>query len=176
MANIPRILVVDDDAVMTHLISFMLQKRGYNIVRKIESGEEAALKSADLNPDLVIMDIKLSGDLDGIAAAYYIFQLFRFPIIFITGTDDEKLLDPAKYSQPYGIIFKPFSDIELAPNVNLALYNHQIRKPGLGNYPAGNPERLWRCTKGSYSLTPEEGSSSSTSTPASSSVSRKRRS
>jgi CheY-like chemotaxis protein len=142
MSPVPRILIVDDDNIITHLISLMLQKKGYNIVGKITSGEEAVLKSPDLNPDLVIMDIRLSGQLDGITAARYIFQLFSFPIIFITGTDDEKLLDDARYSQPYGIIFKPFRDIELKSNVNLALYNHSVRKRSPDHYPIGEPDKI----------------------------------
>ncbi|MDO9324986.1 MAG: response regulator, partial [Methanoregula sp.] len=142
MTSVPRILIVDDDSVITHLISLMLQKKGYNIVGKISSGEEAVLKSADLNPDLVIMDISLSGQLNGITAARYIFQFFHYPIIFITGTDDEKLLEDARFSQPYGIIFKPFMDIELKTNVDLALYNHSIWKRSLDNYPIGEPEKI----------------------------------
>lgn len=142
MSPVPRILIVDDDSVITHLICLMLQKKGYNIVGKITSGEEAVLKSADLNPDLVIMDISLSRSMSGITAARYIFQLFHFPIIFITGTDDEKLLDDACYSQPYGIVFKPFMDIELKSNVDLALYNHSIWKRYLDNYPIGEPDKI----------------------------------
>jgi CheY-like chemotaxis protein len=142
MSPVPRILIVDDDHVISHLIALMLQKKGYNIVGKISSGEEAVLKSADMNPDLIIMDIRLSGYLDGIMAARYIFQLFRFPIIFITGTDDEQLLEDARYSQPYGIIFKPFRDIELKTNVDLALYNHSLRKRTLDTYPLGEPDKI----------------------------------
>jgi two-component system, response regulator PdtaR len=142
MATTPRILIVDDDSVITHLIAMMLQNKGYNIVGKITSGEEAVVKSADLNPDLIIMDIRLSGAMDGIAAAYIIFQLFHFPVIFITGTDDEKILEPARYSQPYGIVFKPFTDLELTSNVDLALYNHSIRKKCLNNFPIGEPDKI----------------------------------
>jgi CheY-like chemotaxis protein len=142
MSPAPRILIVDDDSVIAHLISLMLQKKGYNIVGKISSGEEAVLKSPELNPDLVIMDIRLSGHLDGITAARYIFQLFHYPIIFITGTDDEHLLEEARYSQPYGIIFKPFMDIELKSNVDLALYIHSIRKRSPDNYPVGEPDKI----------------------------------
>jgi PAS domain S-box-containing protein len=111
-------------------------------VGKISSVEEAILKSADLNPDLIIMDICLSGHLDGVTTARYTFQLFRFPIIFITGTDDEKLLEDARYSQPYGIVFKPFMDIELKTNVDLALCNHSIWKRSFENYPIGEPDKI----------------------------------
>jgi CheY-like chemotaxis protein len=139
MSPVPRILIVDDDSVITHLITLMLQKKGYNVVGKITSGEEAVLRSADLNPDLVIMDISLAGQMNGVTAARFIFQLFSFPIIFITGTDDEIILEDARSSQPYGIVFKPFRDIELKSNVELALHNHSLKKRSAENYPIGKP-------------------------------------
>jgi len=78
MPSTPRILIVDDDSVITHLISLMLQNKGYNIVGKVTSVEEAVVKSADLNPDLIIMDIRLSGAMNGIVAAYTIFHSLSF--------------------------------------------------------------------------------------------------
>lgn len=142
MAPSSRILIVDDDSVITHLITLMLQKKGYNIIGKFSTGEEALLKSAELNPDLVIMDIRLSGHLDGIATARYILKIFQFPVIFIAGKEDENLLESALNSEPYGILFKPFMDIELKSNVDLALYNHNIRKKSLGTYPFGEPNKV----------------------------------
>jgi two-component system, response regulator PdtaR len=138
----PRILIVDDDTIITRLISTMLQNKGYNIVGTIPSGEEAISLAAELNPDLVIMDIHLSGKLDGMDAARYIFQLFHYPIIFITGISDEELLDRARYSQPYGIVFKPFTQIEISTNVALALYNHNNRANHTDTYPAGDPKKM----------------------------------
>jgi CheY-like chemotaxis protein len=137
-----RILIVDDDTIITHLISAMLQKKGYNIVGIVDTGEEAVVKSAELNPDLVIMDVNLSGSMDGMDAAHYIFQLFHYPIIFITGITEEEKLDRIKYSQPYGIIFKPFTAIEISTSVDLALYNHSNRVKSMGSYPAGDPRKL----------------------------------
>jgi two-component system, response regulator PdtaR len=142
MPPAPRILIVDDDTIITHLISTMLQKKGYNVVGIVDTGEEAVGKSAELNPDLVIMDVNLSGSMDGMDAAHYIFQLFHYPIIFITGIMEEEKLDRIKYSQPYGIIFKPFTAIEISTNVDLALYNHSNRVKLLGGYPAGEPRKL----------------------------------
>jgi two-component system, response regulator PdtaR len=138
----PRILLVDDDTIITHLISTMLQKKGYNIVGIVATGEEAIVKSAELNPDLVIMDVNLSGAMDGMDSAHYIFQLFHYPIIFITGISDEEKLDRIKFSQPYGIIFKPFTAIEISTSVDLALYNHSNRVKSLGGFPAGDPRKL----------------------------------
>ena len=142
MPSAPRILIAEADSVFANLIALMLQKKGYNIVGKFTSGEDAVLKSADLNPDLIIMDIRLYGAMNGVTAAHTIFQLFHIPVIFIAETDDEKILEPARYSQPYSILFKPFSELELSSNIDLALYNHSIRKKYLTDYPVGALDKI----------------------------------
>jgi len=142
MAPIPRIMIVEDDEIISNLISTMLEKKGYAVVGKISSGEEAIIKSAELEPDLILMDIGLEGKMDGVAAARYIFQLFHYPIVFLTAHADDGLLDRAKHSQPLGYILKPFTDKELTSNVELALYNHAIRKKYLDLYPVGEPKKL----------------------------------
>lgn len=142
MAPPPRILIVDDDSIITHLISTMLQKKGYTVIGIVTKGEEAVMKAAELHPDLVIMDVGLSGAMDGIDAAHYIFQLFYCPVLFITGISDEERLEKVKYSRPYGIIFKPFTVIEIATNVELALYNHTNRVGAKNEFPAGDPKKL----------------------------------
>ena len=142
MAKIPRIIIVEDDEIIANLISLMLEKKGYTIVGKCASGEESIRKSAELEPDLVLMDINLSGQMDGVTAARYIFQLFHFPIIFLTGMCDDNLLERAKSAQPYGYLLKPFSDRELTSNVELALYNHGIKKKYLDNYPIGSAQKI----------------------------------
>ncbi len=120
----------------------MLHKRGYNVVGIVTSGDEALIKTVELNPDLVMMGTNLSGVMDGIEAAHYLFQLFHCPVLFITGSLDEKLLERVKYSQPYGIIFTPFTEIEISTNVDLAIYNHSNRPRGPELYPAGDPKKI----------------------------------
>jgi CheY-like chemotaxis protein len=142
MPPAPRTLIVDDDPIITHLVSTMLQRKGHNIVGIVTTGEESIGKAAELNPDLVIMDVNLPGKMNGMDAANYIFQLFHYPIIFITGITDEEKLDRVKCSQPYGIIFKPFTDIEISTSANLALYNHNIRMKSMSPLPAGDPRKL----------------------------------
>jgi CheY-like chemotaxis protein len=137
-----RILIVDDDPIITKLISMMLQKKGYHVAGIVATGEESILKAAELNPDLVIMDVSLAGEMDGLDAAHYIFQLFQYPIIFITAHSEEELFERAKYSQPYGIIFKPFTMVEISTNVDLAIYNHSNRAKSLDRYPAGDPKKI----------------------------------
>lgn len=142
MPPTPRILIVDDDPIITHLITAMLQKKGYNVVGVVDTGEEAIGKSAELTLDLIVMDVNLSGSMDGMDAAHYIFQLFHIPIIFITGISDEEKLERIKCSQPYGIIFKPFTAIKITTGVSLALYNHGNRVKSLGDFPVGEPKKM----------------------------------
>jgi CheY-like chemotaxis protein len=142
MAPIPRILIVEDDEIICNLITTMLERRGYSVVGKVSSGEEAIVRACELEPDLVLMDISLSGQMDGVAAARYIFQLFQLPIVFLTALADDKLIERAKQSQPLGYILKPFTDKDLSSNVEMALYNHGIRKKYLDAYPVGEPKKL----------------------------------
>jgi len=79
MAPIPRILIVEDDEIICNLITTMLERRGYSVVGRISSGEEAIVKAAELEPDLVLMDINLSGQMDGVSAARYIFPALPVP-------------------------------------------------------------------------------------------------
>ncbi|MFA6332054.1 MAG: response regulator [Methanoregula sp.] len=142
MVSVPRILIVEDDEIISNLITTMLERRGYSVVGRTDSGEKAILRAAELEPDLVLMDISLSGQMDGVAAAGYIFQLFHIPIVFLTAHCDDTLLDRAKNAQPLGYILKPFTDKDLSSNVELALFNHTIRKKYFDVPPIGEPKKL----------------------------------
>ncbi len=120
----------------------MLERKGFAVIGKVTSGEEAMLKAVDLEPDFIMMDISLSGILDGVTTAVYLFQLLHFPIIFLTALSDDNLLERAKAAQPYAYIMKPFSDKELTSNLQLALYNHSIRKKSLDPGLIGEPKKI----------------------------------
>lgn len=142
MAPIPRILIVEDDEIIANLIGVMLEKKGYNIVGKTGYGEKAVIMAAELEPDLILMDINLAGSMDGVAAACFIFQFFQCAVVFLTAFSDDVLLSRAKNAQPLGYILKPFTDRDLGSNVELALHNHGIRKKYLGMYPVGEPRKI----------------------------------
>ena len=142
MASVPRILIVEDDEIIRNLITTMLQRRGYAIAGESGSGEESIIMAAELEPDLVLMDITLSGKMDGVTAARFIFQLFQVPIVFLTAHYDETLIERAKSAQPLGYILKPFTDKDLSSNVSLALYNHGVRKKFLEPGPIGECKKL----------------------------------
>lgn len=137
-----RIMIVEDDEIIADLISLMLEKKGYLTTATISAGEVALLKSAEMNPDLVLMDINLNGMMDGITAARYIFSLFHIPVIFLTGLYDERLLERAKVSESYGYIMKPFTENTLISNIEIALHNNTIHKKFLEKFGIGDPKKI----------------------------------
>lgn len=128
MASPVQILIVEDDEIISNLISVILEKKGYAVAGKVTTGEDALMKSAEVLPDLVLMDISLAGALDGITAAQYIYSIFRIPVIFLTGQCDDAILARAKAVEPYGFLLKPFTSNEIVSNIEIALYNHGIRR------------------------------------------------
>ncbi|MFC1829343.1 HD domain-containing phosphohydrolase [Thermodesulfobacteriota bacterium] len=119
-----RILVVEDDKITAKLISKSLQELGYSVSSVVPSGEEAIQKVEEDAPDLVLMDIVLEGDMDGIAAAKEIRFRFQIPVIYLTGYAEDEFLDRVKITEPYGYILKPFNTRELHTNIEIALYKH----------------------------------------------------
>jgi len=142
MSTGSRIMIAEDDEIIANLISLILEKKGYLIAAKVSAGEEAVLKSAEVTPDLVLMDINLNGMMDGVTAARYIFSLFHLPVIFLTGLFDDHLLERAKVSEPYGYILKPFTDKGLISNIEIALHNNNIHKQFLEKFGIGDPKKI----------------------------------
>lgn len=128
MAPTTQVLIVEDDEIISGLIGVMLEKKGYHVAGKAISGEEALMKAAETQPDIVLMDINLAGSLDGVSAAKYIFSIFRIPVIFLTGQCDDEVLKRARKAESYGVILKPFTMNDIISNIEIALYNHQLRK------------------------------------------------
>jgi PAS domain S-box-containing protein len=121
-----RILVVEDDGANARLIEMMLQSLGYAVPAVISSGEEAIKKAAELHPDLVLMDIYLKGDMDGVQAAEEIYTCFNIPVVYLTAYADNNTLKRAKITEPYGYILKPFEKRELHTTIDTALYKHNM--------------------------------------------------
>jgi CheY-like chemotaxis protein len=128
MASPVQILIVEDDEIISNLIGVILEKKGYAVAGKVMTGEDAIMRTAEFQPDLVLMDINLAGTFDGITAAKYIHSIFRIPVIFLTGHCDDDTLNRAKASEPYGFLLKPFTSNEIISNIEIALYNHNMRK------------------------------------------------
>jgi CheY-like chemotaxis protein len=107
------ILVVEDEGVVSIDIRNMLRNAGYGIAAVAFQGEEAVRKAEMTKPDLVLMDIGLKGEIDGIEAAKKIRDRFHIPVIFLTGFADESTMAKAKEVDPSGFIIKPINEEEL---------------------------------------------------------------
>jgi len=118
------ILVVEDDFVIARLIAESLKDLGYGLAGMVASGEEAVKKAAETHPDLILMDIRLKGSIDGIEAAEQIASL-HIPIVYLTSYSDERTVERAKITEPYGYLIKPFTDTELKTTLEMAIYKHR---------------------------------------------------
>jgi PAS domain S-box-containing protein len=124
----PQILVVEDDPVISLLVADRLMKFGYHVTATVSTGEEALAKVEEDVPDLVLMDIKLEGPMDGIETARSLRTLFDVPVIYVTAFTDEAYLERAKEAEPLGYLVKPFGDRELRSAVEMALYKHKMER------------------------------------------------
>src|SRR5574341_995615 len=121
-----RVLVVEDERIVAEDIRRSLQNMGYTVTSVANSGDMAIKKVEEGKPDLVLMDIVLKGKMDGIEAANHIRSRFNIPIVYLTAYSDEKILERAKITQPFGYIIKPFRERDLKINIEIALYKHKI--------------------------------------------------
>src|SRR3989304_5840331 len=112
-----QILVVEDEAIVAEAIRRKLRKLGYAVPSTASRGEEAIKKVEENNPDLVLMDIVLQGEMDGIEAAEKIRTRFNTPVVYLTAYSDEKTLLRAKITEPFGYIIKPFRNGQLPVGV-----------------------------------------------------------
>ena len=124
----PQILVVEDEGIVATGIRNMLGTLGYSVPAVVASGEEAVKKAAEMHPDLVLMDIVLKGDMDGIQAAEQIRARFNIPVVYLTAYADETTVKRAKMTAPYGYLLKPFNERELHAAVEMALYKHMMEQ------------------------------------------------
>jgi len=124
----PKILIVEDESIVAFAIEETLKSADYEVMNSIESGENAIKYLENEQADAVLMDIRLSGNLDGITTAQLIRDRFKIPVIFLTAYSDSKTLGRAKVTEPYGYIVKPFKDQDLLCNLEMALYKHEKEK------------------------------------------------
>lgn len=124
-----KILVVEDESIIALNIKKKLKSFGYTVPAMATTGEEA-IKMAEITfPDLILMDVRLKGEMDGIQTAAEIRKSFDIPIIFLTAYSDDKVLERAKKTEPYGYIVKPFKAHDLKSNIEVALYRFGMDKP-----------------------------------------------
>ncbi|MCP4575269.1 MAG: PAS domain S-box protein [Deltaproteobacteria bacterium] len=123
-----RILIVDDDWLQRLTIARMLTDLGYEVAGQAETGAEAVAMARELKPDLILIDVVMPGEMNGIEAALKIKMESDIPIIFISGYGDSELIEKAKRIEPFGYVMKPFDETEVKAFVEIALHKSKIEK------------------------------------------------
>jgi PAS domain S-box-containing protein len=131
-----KIMIVEDERITAEDLKGALENVGYTVVDLISSGEDAVEKAGKLRPDIVLMDIRLEGEMDGIKAAEEIREHYGMPVIYLTAYSDvntvqrAKITEPSGYilKEPFGFIRKPFEESELHTAIEITLYRHKIER------------------------------------------------
>ncbi|WP_128694697.1 hybrid sensor histidine kinase/response regulator [Methanoculleus taiwanensis] len=120
------VLVVEDEAIVARSIEKKLTRAGYTVPAVVLSGEDALGVAAATRPDLVLMDIRLRGAMDGIDTAQEIRDRHNIPVVYLTAFADMKTVERAKKTEPFGYLIKPFGERDLLLTIELALYRHRL--------------------------------------------------
>jgi PAS domain S-box-containing protein len=125
-SSVAQILIVEDERVIARDIRDCLENLGYSVVAIASSAAEAMEKAAKMHPDLILMDIRLKGEVDGIQAAEQIWSRFQIPFIYATGYSDKPTLERARATAPFGYILKPIEERELFVAIETALQRFRL--------------------------------------------------
>lgn len=128
MPDKKKILVVEDEGIIAKDIAYMLETLVYEVVAIVTSGEDAITAAEKLVPDLILMDIMLSGRLNGIETAVKVQHEMGIPVVFLTAHSDERTLQKAVSVEAYGYLLKPFDERELHSTIELVLKRHHAEK------------------------------------------------
>ncbi len=123
-----KILIVEDEKIVAEEIKRMLEHMGYSVCGMVSTGDEAIEEVGRSNPDLVLMDIRIDGDKDGIETAGIIRSKNSIPIIYLTAYADEETLQRAKLTEPYGYLLKPFESKDLRSAIEMAFYRYNMER------------------------------------------------
>ncbi len=123
-----QVMIVEDERIVAEDIRRSLQNLGYSVSPIVSSGNRAIEDAEKYRPDIVLMDIVLKGEMDGIEAAGQIRRRFKIPVVYITAYSDEKIMERAKITEPFGYIIKPLNERELHTNIEIALYRHKMER------------------------------------------------
>jgi two-component system, cell cycle sensor histidine kinase and response regulator CckA len=124
----PQVLIVEDEAIISLDIKRLLSSSGYGVAAVAATADRAIRAIETSAPDLVLMDIHLKGERDGIETALHIRDTFHLPVIFVTAHADKATLERASQSEPFGYIVKPISALSLTSTIEMALHKHRIER------------------------------------------------
>ena len=121
-----KILIVEDEAIIAMELESQLQSLGYTVTSIVDTGEKAIEKAEVDNPDIILMDIRIKGEMNGIDTAETIRSQFGIPVIFSTAYLDEERIERARISMPFGYVLKPIQERDLKVTVEMALYVSKV--------------------------------------------------
>lgn len=124
----PHILIVEDEVVTAMALERSVRKMGYDVEGPVDTGEAAVSAARDKHLDLVLMDIRLRGEMDGTKAASIIRDELDVPVVYLTAYSDQETLQRAKVATPYGYLVKPYNEKELRATIEIALHNAALER------------------------------------------------
>ncbi len=123
-----QVLVVEDENIVALDIKKSLIDMGYDVLGTVTTGEECIRVASERCPDLVLMDIRIKGNIDGVSTAEILKDKFDVPVVFLTAHADDETIDRAKKSSPFGYLLKPFKPAELKSVVEIAISKHEVER------------------------------------------------
>jgi two-component system, cell cycle sensor histidine kinase and response regulator CckA len=123
---VPGIAIVEDEYIVALDIKSFLGRSGYAVAGMFSSGDDLLAAIESIRPDLVLMDIKIRGSLDGVETAHIVHDKYRVPVVLLTAYADDETIARAKITQPFGYIIKPFEERELKTAIEIALYRSMM--------------------------------------------------
>lgn len=123
-----KIYIVEDEPLIAETIKTVLTKEGYEICGMSDNAKEAIFDIETLKPDLVLADIMIDGDIDGVEMIEHLKKRVDIPFIFLTSLSDDETLERVKSTNPFGFIVKPFNENTLKTNIDLAIYKKNLQK------------------------------------------------
>ncbi len=123
--NTARILIIEDEAITVAALKRELADLGYQVVGTAMNAQEAVLAAEEYKPDLVLMDIALADEYDGVIAATAIRGGLSLPVVFLTAHADRATIERAMHAGPFGYVIKPFTTADLKAAIEVALHKHQ---------------------------------------------------
>ena len=125
MAGPIRVLIVEDERLIAENSAIILRNLGYEVAKICSTVDAALTEISEGRPDIVLVDILLKGDTDGISFAELLRTEYDIPFVYVTATADDSILERAKLTSPYGYVVKPFNERDLHSNIEMALYKYQ---------------------------------------------------
>lgn len=122
------VLIVEDESIVALGLQDRLERLGYDVAGIVDSGESAVIRAVEHRPDIILMDINLAGEMDGVAAAAEIRSLTNIPIIYLTAFNDDETVKRAAFTEPMNYLHKPCQDRDIRTAVEMALFKHAAER------------------------------------------------